>query len=49
MNENIDDQVDNNPLTKQQSKEQFEYWTEQLGLKHSFNFEEAWELYFHFF
>ena len=44
MNENIDDQVDNNPLTKQQSKEQFEYWTEQLGLKHSFNFEEAWEI-----
>jgi hypothetical protein len=44
MNENIDDQVNNNPLTKQQSKEQFEYWTEQLGLKHSFNFEEAWEI-----
>tara|TARA_R100001015_G_C4611672_1_gene167096 strand:+ start:545 stop:1147 length:603 start_codon:yes stop_codon:yes gene_type:complete len=44
MNENIDDQVENNPLTKQQSKEQFEYWTEQLGLKHSFNFEEAWEI-----
>ena len=40
----IEDQVKNNPLTKEQSKEQFIKYTEELGIKHSFDFDEAWEI-----
>tara|TARA_R100000458_G_C8259401_1_gene235073 strand:- start:1085 stop:1684 length:600 start_codon:yes stop_codon:yes gene_type:complete len=40
----IGEQVKNAPLTKEQSREQFYRVTEQLGLKHSFNFDEAWEI-----
>lgn len=42
--EDIDKQVEDSPLTKEQSKEQFVEMTEKLGLEHSFNFEEAWEI-----
>jgi len=40
----IDKQVEINPLTKEESKAQFVEMTEELGLKHSFNFDEAWEI-----
>tara|TARA_R100000458_G_C8272051_1_gene246861 strand:+ start:41 stop:664 length:624 start_codon:yes stop_codon:yes gene_type:complete len=40
----IKEQVKNAPLTKEQSREQFYALTEQLGLKHSFDFDEAWEI-----
>ena len=44
MEDKIKKQVKENPLTKEESKEQFERVTEQLGLKHSFDFDEAWEI-----
>lgn len=44
MDESINKQVENNPLTKEESKAQFVEITEVLGLKHSFNFDEAWEI-----
>ena len=44
MDEKIKQQVENNPLTKEESKAQFVKVTEMLGLKHSFNFDEAWEI-----
>jgi len=43
MNE-IEEQIKNNPITKQQAKEQFEEKTKELGLKHAFTFEEAWDI-----
>ena len=44
MEDKIDKQVREEPLTKEESKAQFYEMTEKLGLKHSFNFEEAWEI-----
>ncbi|ASF00737.1 hypothetical protein [uncultured virus] len=44
MTHNIDKQVEEKPLTKEQSKAQFEEITKELGLKHSFDFDEAWEI-----
>ena len=44
MEEKIKQQVENNPLTKEESRSQFVKVTEMLGLKHSFNFDEAWEI-----
>tara|TARA_R110002012_G_scaffold234813_1_gene408468 strand:- start:984 stop:1583 length:600 start_codon:yes stop_codon:yes gene_type:complete len=44
MEDSIDKQVRENPLTKEQSKAQFNEMTKKLGLKHSFNFDEAWEI-----
>jgi len=44
MDEEINKQVENNPLTKEESRAQFVQVTEILGLKHSFNFDEAWEI-----
>tara|TARA_Y100001938_G_scaffold141868_1_gene212259 strand:- start:1311 stop:1904 length:594 start_codon:yes stop_codon:yes gene_type:complete len=40
----IKEQVKNAPLTKEQSREQFYRLTEQWGIKHSFDFDEAWEI-----
>ena len=40
----IEKQVESSALTKEQSKEQFVAITKQLGLKHSYNFDEAWEI-----
>ena len=40
----IDKQVKEKPLTKEECKAQFIEKTEELGLKHSFNFEEVWEI-----
>ena len=44
MDEEIKKQVENNPLTKEESRAQFVQVTEMLGLKHSFDFDEAWEI-----
>ena len=44
MKDKIDEQVEQAPLTKEESKAQFYQITEMLGLKHSFNFDEAWEI-----
>tara|TARA_Y100001938_G_C7996754_1_gene382513 strand:- start:325 stop:930 length:606 start_codon:yes stop_codon:yes gene_type:complete len=44
MEDKIKKQVEEQPLTRDESREQFERITEQLGLKHSFDFEEAWEI-----
>ena len=44
MEDKIKEQVENKPLTKEESKAQFEEITGILGLKHSFNFDEAWEI-----
>tara|TARA_R100000656_G_C3917193_1_gene122107 strand:- start:60 stop:635 length:576 start_codon:yes stop_codon:yes gene_type:complete len=30
-------------LTKEQAKEQFDYWTNKLSLNHTFSFDEAWD------
>ena len=42
--EDINKQVDEAPLSKEEAKEQFVEMTEQLGLDHSYNFDEAWEI-----
>jgi len=42
--EEINNQIKNNPITKEQAKKQFEEKTKELGLKHAFNFEEAWDI-----
>jgi len=44
MSDEIKKQVDNEPLSKEESKAQFEEITKELGLKHSFDFDEAWEI-----
>tara|TARA_R110000823_G_C15722729_1_gene478865 strand:+ start:40 stop:636 length:597 start_codon:yes stop_codon:yes gene_type:complete len=40
----IEEQVKNNPLSKEECKAQFVEKTKELNLKHSFNFDEAWEI-----
>tara|TARA_Y100000310_G_scaffold42346_1_gene39648 strand:+ start:170 stop:808 length:639 start_codon:yes stop_codon:yes gene_type:complete len=40
----INKQVKENPLTKKECKTQFIEKTEELGIKHSFDFDEAWEI-----
>ena len=40
----INKQVGSSALTKEQGKEQFVAITERFGLKHSFSFDEAWEI-----
>ena len=42
--DSINDQAVNNPLSKEDLKKQFVEQTEKLGLKHTFTFEEAWEV-----
>ena len=42
--EDINKQVEEAPLSKEEAKEQFVEMTEQLGLDHSYNFDEAWEI-----
>jgi hypothetical protein len=42
--EEINTQAENNPLTKEELKKQFVEKTKGLNLKHSFNFDEAWEI-----
>lgn len=39
----IDRQVAEAPLSKEEAREQFVRTTQELGLKHTLNFEEAWE------
>ena len=42
MDEKINKQVEEEPLTKEESRAQFVKITNELGIKHSFNFDEAW-------
>jgi len=44
MSDKIKKQIEEQPLTREESKAQFEEITEELGLKHSFDFDEAWEI-----
>lgn len=44
MIDNIKKQVRENPLTKEDSKEQFYRLTKELDVKHTFDFDEAWEI-----
>jgi hypothetical protein len=41
--EDIDKQIVENPITKEEAREQFVRMTEYFGLKHTFTFDEAWE------
>ena len=40
----IKEQVITAPLTKEESKQQFIQLTKQWGIKHTFDFDEAWEI-----
>ena len=42
--EDINNQAINNPLSKEELKKQFIEKTKELGLKHTFTFDEAWEV-----
>ena len=42
--EKINEQAIREPLSKSELKKQFVEQTEKLGLKHTFTFEEAWEV-----
>ena len=42
--EDIDNQALNNPLSKEELRKQFIEKTEELGLQHTFTFDEAWEV-----
>lgn len=42
--EKINFQAENNPLSKEELKKQFIEKTEKLGIKHTFNFDEAYEI-----
>ena len=42
--EDINNQAINNPLSKEELKKQFVEKTKELGLKHTFTFDEAWEV-----
>ena len=44
MSDEIKKQVENEPLSREESRAQFEEITKELGLKHSFDFDEAWEI-----
>ena len=39
----IDEQIENAPLSKEQAKQHFVEKTEELGLQHTFHFDEAWD------
>ena len=40
----INKQIEENPLTKEERRTQFIENTEKMGIKHSFTFDEAWEV-----
>ena len=42
--EDIDEQVKTSPLSKEELRKQFIEKTEELGIKHTFTFDEAWEI-----
>jgi len=42
--DDIDNQAINDPLSKEELRKQFIEKTEELGLKHAFTFDEAWEV-----
>ncbi len=39
----IDNQIERSPLTKEQARQQFLEKTEELGIEHAFSFDEAWD------
>ena len=41
--QDINEQILNSPLTKQEAKEQWIKHTEDMDLKHSFTFDEMWD------
>ena len=43
----IDNQIETRPLTKEQAKEQFIEKTKELDIQHAFKFDEAWEFIEH--
>lgn len=43
----IDNQVENKPLTKEQAKQQFLKTTEKLNIQHAFKFDDAWDFIEH--
>ena len=42
--EEIDNQVKNYPITKEEARKQFVEKTEELGIKHAYTFDEGWEI-----
>jgi len=44
MRDEIKKQIEENPLTREQSRAQFIKITNELGLKHSFDFDEVWDV-----
>ena len=40
----INKQIQNNPISKEQAKKQFVDMTKELGIKHTFTFDEAYEI-----
>jgi hypothetical protein len=40
----INEQIEENPLTKEERRAQFIENTEKMDIKHSFTFDEAWEV-----
>lgn len=42
--EKINKQIEEKPLTKEEAKTQFVEMTEELGINHTFDFDEAWEI-----
>ena len=42
--EEIDNQVKNDPITKEEARKQFVEKTEELGIKHAYTFDEGWEI-----
>ena len=40
----INEQIEENPLTKEERRAQFIENTEKMGIKHSFTFDKAWEV-----
>ena len=41
--QDIDHQIQTAPLTKEEAREQFVKTTEEMGIKHAFSFDEAWD------
>ncbi len=45
--QDIEHQIENAPLTKDEAREQFVKTTERLGIKHVFSFDDAWDFVVH--
>lgn len=42
--QDIDQQIEESPMSYEEAKKQFVEHTEKLGIKHTFNFDEAWQV-----